>query len=385
MIRRSTFLSMLLIALCLVGWQSLSAALEIYMDQSQYHIRNHEVIRVDVKIRGAATEIRGYQIEFDYDSEHLEIVDGSAFEEGGFLYENGRTQFYAIGEPGHYQVACSILGLTWGSMGSGTLFSVYLQAIKSTDANGTDLVMPNIILRGPLNNSIPVDEINGSNVIIDGLDAYADIKAFLEGPYLSNGMMSHNLTDVLPLQSPYDNEAIASLPDVSPRYIVDWVQVQLRLTETGEEEHTFNAFLLDNGYLVNTEGTNGYAIDYTPGTSYYIIVRHRNHLGIMSAQPHEFSITPETAPQIDLPVLGSIYGPPGYGAKQLSDGVLALFAGDADGDGHIYNNDLNDYWLVQTGLYFGYQTADFDFDGWVYNNDLNVYWRPNIGSQSQIP
>gem|GEM_PF-2726921 len=215
--------------------------------------------------------------------------------------------------------------------------------------------------------------------------AYANIKVFLEGPYISNGMMSYELTDVLPLNSPYDNEEIEGLPDVSPRHIVDWVQVQLRLTETGEEEHTFNAFLLDNGYLVNTDGNNGFAIDYTPGTSYYIIVRHRNHLGIMSAQSHEFSITPETAPQIDLTVLGSIYGPPGYGAKQLSDGVLALFAGDADGDGQIFNNDRNFFWMPQAGSVFGYHAADFDLDGWVFNSDLNFYWRLNVGSQSRIP
>ncbi|MCB5228669.1 MAG: cohesin domain-containing protein [Candidatus Cloacimonetes bacterium] len=385
MIRRSTFLSMLLIAICLVGWQSLSAALEIYMDQSQYHIRNHDVIRVDVKIKGAATEIRGYQIEFDYDSEHLEIVDGSAFEEGGFLYENGRTQFYAIGKPGHYQVACSILGLTWGSMGSGTLFSVHLKAIKSTDANGTDLIMPNIILRDPLNNAIPVDEINGSNVIIDALLMHCKIKAYLQGAYLTNGSMRHSLISFLPLTSPYDeNDIIDILPDVSPNHIVDWVSVQLRETYNGPILVSQSAFLLDNGMVVDMDGNSYLSFEHTDLLSYYVILRHRNHLGVMSAVAHEFSLDYEDAPLIDFSQAETLYGGAVNAAMQVDSNIFALIAGDANGDGRIANNDQAVFWRSQNGS-FGYHSADFDLNGAVQNSDMVIYWRNNNGRVSVIP
>ena len=214
---------------------------------------------------------------------------------------------------------------------------------------------------------------------------YGCFKAFLEGPYVAGGSMNHNIGTVLPLTSPYNaNHSVSALPDPSPRQIVDWVYLELRSTADGPTEQARSAFLLDDGTVADLEGNTTLAFEYENTTSYYVILRHRNHLGAMSAVPYTFSLTPGSAPLIDLSALGSVYGGNQTGVKQVEAGVLALISGDADADGCVLPTDLNLYWRVQTGL-SGYRSADFNRDGTVLPSDLNLFWRVNVGMQSQIP
>ncbi len=214
---------------------------------------------------------------------------------------------------------------------------------------------------------------------------YARFKAFLQGPYVPGGLMEHGITNVLPLASPYDPAyAVISLPDVSPRYIVDWIYLELRLAANGATNQARSAFLLDDGSVADLEGHEYVGFDYAENRDYYVVLRHRNHLGIMSATAHTFSITPDSAPLIDLSVPGSVYGGNQAGVKLIETGVLALYSGDADANGAVLPSDLNLYWRIQTGL-IGYREADFDLDGAVLPSDLNLHWRLNTGLQSQIP
>ena len=197
--------------------------------------------------------------------------------------------------------------------------------------------------------------------------------------------MSHDITSLLPLTSPYNaSHGVAALPDVSPRYIVDWIYLELRLAANGATSQARSAFLLDDGSVADLDGHEYVGFDYAVNRDYYVVLRHRNHLGIMSATAHTFSITPDSAPLIDLSVPGSVYGGNQAGVNLIETGVLALYSGDADANGAVLPSDLNLYWRIQTGL-IGYREADFDLDGAVLPSDLNLHWRLNTGLQSQIP
>jgi len=362
----------------------------IYVEPAQEHIYYYDQVTLAVKIEGSQdVSLRGYQIHLDFDDTYLETAGISAFQEGPFLSSVGSTQWYVLEADEGYIISCAILGYTPGAFGSGTLFYVTLRAKdQSTGPQGTDVTLSDIVLREPLNYKINYISQDGNIVIEPPPYIYTGLKVFLQGPYVTGGSMTHILSDngYLPLTSPYDaNLTLDAFPDVSPRHIVDWITVQLRPSLTGAEEQLQNCFLLDDGTVVGLTGNPALAFDYSGSLEYYLIVRHRNHLEVMSANPATFSCNLLTVSVADLTVLDSVYGGNLFGVNQIEPGVLALYSGDANQDGVIAASDSNYHWRVQAGLLYGYYVSDFNLDDSVIPSDLNYYWRPNSGKLSQIP
>lgn len=356
------------------------------IEEPSYSLHYFDEITISVNIADASIDMRAYKVHLAFDPTYLEVADLTAFHEGPFLNEIGRTQFYVDGSNGEYNVTCSLLGITSGALGSGNLFTVTLKAKNhATGAQGTDIVLSDPIVRDVLNQPIPVGTLTGSNVVIEAIPLYTQFKVFLQGPYQTGGTMRHALSSVIPLTSPFDaTHTVTALPNVSPHYIVDWVYVQLRATTTATPEQGQSAFLLENGTIVARDGTNLLEFEYTSGYSYYLIVRHRNHLGIMSATARTLSSSISSPTYIDLTALNSVYGGNFLGVKEIETGVLAMYGGDANRDGFVSPTDRNSYWRIQAGQ-AGYKSADFDLDGNVFPNDRNAIWRINSGKQSQIP
>ena len=362
----------------------------IYVEPAQEHIYYYDQVTLAVKIEGSQdVSLRGYQIHLDFDDTYLETAGISAFQEGPFLSSVGSTQWYVLEADEGYIISCAILGYTPGAFGSGTLFYVTLRAKdQSTGPQGTDVTLSDIVLREPLNYKINYISQDGNIVIEPPPYIYTGLKVFLQGPYVTGGSMTHILSDngYLPLTSPYDaNLTLDAFHDVSPRHIVDWITVQLRPSLTGAEEQLQNCFLLDDGTVVGLTGNPALAFDYSGSLEYYLIVRHRNHLEVMSANPATFSCNLLTVSVADLTVLDSVYGGNLFGVNQIEPGVLALYSGDANQDGVIAASDSNYHWRVQAGLLYGYYVSDFNLDDSVIPSDLNYYWRPNSGKLSQIP
>ncbi len=132
------------------------------------------------------------------------------------------------------------------------------------------------------------------------------VKALLEGPYDANtGLMHDSLRTkgLLPLTEPYTalgyahtggggNESTSSgvLAVTGANAIVDWVVVELRdATNPAVVTATRSALLQRDGDIVGTDGTSPVQF-YGPVKDHYIAVRHRNHLGIMSAAPLRVSV-----------------------------------------------------------------------------------------------
>jgi len=220
----------------------------------------------------------------------------------------------------------------------------------------------------------------GSAAGKDNIPAYANFTLFLEGPYQAGGTMD-NETLPIPTKSPYDNEDIGILPTVTGHILIDWIYVELRNTETGATVQEANAFVIDNGKIVDTNGNYSLPFHYTTGKQYYIVIHHRNHLDIMSAERKFFGDSQSEANNINLTTYGSVYN---NGFKEVDPGVYAMYTGDASGNNQVQTSDKNDYWNIQVGQ-AGYRSADFNLNGQVQNNDLNDYWKYNVGTGSQVP
>ena len=100
--------------------------------------------------------------------------------------------------------------------------------------------------------------------------------------------------------------------------------------------------------------------------NYYIAVRHRNHLAIISnteINPLDYtSAAPFTFDNSDT-----------YGTNamvDLGDGNYGMWDGDANNDGSITNADKSP--INSTKVFVGYDVSDLNFDGSVTNADKSV-------------
>jgi hypothetical protein len=125
------------------------------------------------------------------------------------------------------------------------------------------------------------------------------VNAFLEGAMGSDGRMRDDLRagGSLPLSEPYTalghaptdatgsttTAAVLANADINTA-IVDWVLVELRTTAAPSTVVFSKAALLRrNGGIVGADGLQ-LSVDVAPG-DYYVAVRHRNHLAVMTSQP----------------------------------------------------------------------------------------------------
>jgi hypothetical protein len=140
-------------------------------------------------------------------------------------------------------------------------------------------------------------------------------------------------------------------------------------------------FLNSDGGVVNLQGTREMKFDIpTVNNNLYMIVWHRNHLGVMTADPISLDIAPVV---YDFSAAeGNAYGG-SDGHKDLGEGVYGMYAGDANSDGDINNNDKA-FWGLNAGTK-GYKSADLNFDTQVDNNDKNEIWVGNLNEGSQVP
>ena len=377
---------MILMLFLSISTSAMFALVRVYIDEPENHLFLREELSLSVNIEGMADDLRGYKVHVSFDPNYLEIADMSAFQEGPYLSDIGRTQFYVDGSNGEYNVTCSLMGITSGALGDGNLFTVQLKAksLVTGDA-GTDVILSDIVMRDLLNNEIGVGQIDNANVVIEAAPLYNKIKVFLQGPYISGGSMNHALTSVLPLTSPYDSSVtISALPNVSPHYIVDWVDVELRTGLSSASEQRMSAFVLENGSVVDITGNPILEWQYITTTSFYVIIKHRNHLGIVSANAHTISYDQGTVPTVDLTISSSVHGGDGTGIMVVETGVLAMFSGDADSNGQVQNFDR--YSGIQSQIGFtGYYLGDTNMNGQVQNSDIYGYTLPNMGKASFIP
>jgi hypothetical protein len=212
------------------------------------------------------------------------------------------------------------------------------------------------------------------------------IKAMLEGPYDPNSMlMDDQLRSFrfIPDTDPYFGTFTLDttlFQTTGPDAIVDWVMVRLRSSADSTVIVDSTAALIQrDGDIVNVDNSSPVNfVNVGPG-DYYVEVKHRNHLAIMTDVAVNLPGPPTTLDFFN----GTT---PAFGLSPMVNvgGKFLMYGGDADGNGLIENLDLFLEWLPNRGL-SGYYGGDMDMNGIVENIDVFLLWLPNRALGSNVP
>ena len=221
-----------------------------------------------------------------------------------------------------------------------------------------------------------------------------NLKIMLEGSFETTEMNTLlNSTGNIPLQQPYSgspwfypgNESVTSIPNTN---ITDWVLVELRQTTGGPATATSGTriarkagFVLKNGNIVDLNGTGLLQINANVTQNLFVVIWHRNHLGIMSMA----AVIPS----------GGIYShnfttswTKAYGGtaaqKQVTAGIWGMVAGNGIADKWVNSTDKTGSWAPNAGK-MGYISGDFNMNSHINNQDKNNKWLLNTTYVSQVP
>jgi hypothetical protein len=205
-------------------------------------------------------------------------------------------------------------------------------------------------------------------------------KVLLGGALTSGYMMRTNLRtqNLLPTTEPYSamglapenaGETIAQsvMQATGSQAIVDWVLLELRNADAGNTLAARKAVLVRaNGDVITPDGSM--QIPFSTATQgRHLMIRHRNHLSIMTAAPMS-----SNAQVVDLTTSNT--NTFGTSARMNINGVRAMWPGDVNGDEVVsYTNANNDRDLILVAIgsvvpsntTTGYLPEDVNLDGVV--------------------
>ncbi len=249
--------------------------------------------------------------------------------------------------------------------------------------------------QGTLNSWCLIPTVPTPNVLVSP-------KVFLEGPYVqASGLMHDSLRvkGLIPLAQPFTALGYAHvggggevttapvLAVVGNNAIVDWVLVELRNSATPSTRVASKSALVQrDGDVVGTDGVSPVSFTIAPG-NYYVAIRHRNHLGAMTATAQSLTSAPLALNFTTLAL--STFG---TNARKDVSGTQVLWTGDV-----TFNKTLTyvgvgndrDPILTRVGgttpnnVVSGYFSEDTNLDGRVsyigVGNDRDVILI-NVGS-----
>ena len=203
------------------------------------------------------------------------------------------------------------------------------------------------------------------------------LKVFLEAPYMDNSVMNTQLSaeGILPLTHPYHtapwNYSGSANVNMLQEDIVDWILVEA-LDSNYQVIEKQAALLKFDGSVLAYDHQDGVLFNKLKGDEgYYIMVRHRNHLDIISKNMQQVN----NMDAYDFSIATNVDGGTGQ-LKELEVGeIYGMKAGDFDGNGAITVADYNEF-QNQISLFNGYYISDCNLDGAVTIQDFNLY-KPN--------
>lgn len=221
------------------------------------------------------------------------------------------------------------------------------------------------------------------------------LKMSLTGPLIANGggtIMRDDLRslNLIPSQEPYSAMPTfqhtgyggeEKMDDVikeihGENALVDWAFLEIRNPVNPQEVLSSQSILLyQDGHTTNAWGDSTITVLGLLESDYYVSVRHRNHLGIMTGS--SYLLSTDDPPLIDLTIDSTeIYG--NEVAFFNSNGHCSLWAGDLNADGKaIYQGPSNDIFpilncvitapdntdLLANFIYQTYTPEDLNLDG----------------------
>lgn len=214
---------------------------------------------------------------------------------------------------------------------------------------------------------VNVQELNTASISVSEGFINAEFRiiidpiVFLQGPLLvpsTSGLMNDTLREsgLIPTTSPYEDGATCNATvfnTTGNNAIVDWIWLELRSANDNQRLiNARSALVQRDGDVVDVDGTSSIIMQAAP-TNYFVVVKHRNHLGAMSSATINLSDNVTTTVDFtntSFPTFGS------NAQTILNSGDTALWTGDTNSDDNITfsgsNNDVNaikDYILADIG------------------------------------
>jgi len=243
---------------------------------------------------------------------------------------------------------------------------------------------------------LPIYDDNGNLIdcSANNLGVKPQLFVSMEGAYdAASGMMTSQLKNlnVLPDRQPYyaapwnytGTEGLNWTNDDYPETTIDWVLVTFRKGTTADTD------IGQTAAIVLEDGSLYFPTTYIPfiesANEVYVLIQHRNHIGVMSAQP-----IPIVDGELiyDFRLEDSYRNPTSIGQKQAPDGTWAMYTGDsnqsADTQGYDINGQDKASWVTLNGNFNLYALPDFNLDGDVNGADKSL-WFANNGVSSIVP
>ncbi len=257
------------------------------------------------------------------------------------------------------------------------------------------------------NDGQPDDAIDsdgdGTPDYLDGNDdtAALRVRVMLQGAFNGNsGLMADHLrvAGYIPVKQPYNvspfyysgsEQTTSTLLNVSgDNAIVDWVMLELRDKDNYRDIIARKAALVqrDGDVVDSVTGNDTLRFEGELAGNYFVSIRHRNHLGVMTAGTVRLETNP---PLVDFTSRQTaVYG---KNAMKEQQNIALLWAGNADGNHSLIANGPNSDSVVLFGSLLvdsgnmtlstnyvmkGYHSVDFNLDGKAIvagpGNDLNL-------------
>ena len=169
--------------------------------------------------------------------------------------------------------------------------------------------VPAVFLGGQaVNQTTGFVQFDNATLTVNAAAVQLSAKAWLDGAYDSNtGLMRDDLRTLqrIPALEPNSvnycctggGETVAPtvLQVSGNNAVVDWVRLELR---TGDAQNSQlvsvrHALLQRDGDIVDVNGSSPVSFPVGAG-AYWVVLRHRNHLAVMTAAPVQLSVTPTT-------------------------------------------------------------------------------------------
>lgn len=356
----------------------------ISLTPSSQTVSDHDPVSVTVGLEGVVG-LFAISVTLSFNNS---IIKCQSITPGNFLNTNsgGYNVFFETFPEDLYStdnviVDQSILGLATVS-GTGNIFTITFESF----AGGTSqITVTSFSLRDINNQEIPAIAESAEIIVSSSV---VNTKIFLEGPYSSGTMLTNlNSSGYLPLIQPYSvapwnypgTESVAASFFSTHPQIVDWVLLELRTGTLASTTVTKRAaFIKSDGTIVDLNGLDPVTFIVPDAIEYYIVIKHRNHLSLMSSIS---MLLTDTSPLYNFTNAQS----KAYGLnpmKDLGGGIFGAYTADTNGSGVVDAADRSNAWN-QRNL-SGYYGTDVNLSNTVDAADRSAIWN-NRNISTQVP
>jgi len=264
----------------------------------------------------------------------------------------------------------------WRTASLSVQLSVYLEGalIDPLTQQYLPEMRSDLYIRGLLPGQIPIDLT---------LDTTAAGQPYHASPWNYDGREGENWDD-----TNYDQIAAQFGQEV-----VDWVLVSFRRTpEVNSTIGKAAGLLLQDGTVIFPD--DSYLSTFA--TELYIVVEHRNHMGVMTRNAMPITngrITYDFRDNNITYVGANPATPLGVGLFETTNGLFAMYAADGEQikDATIAQNpsynitgDDKTVWVSRSGTFAIYQVSDYNMDGDTSGAD-KIPWDRHFGKFSVVP